>query len=99
MTGQHNYTKRQAAYELKKLRAKQLVAKLGRSRSYQVVPVGIRAITALLILRDHVIKPTLAGINASTRSSKPSISMPIDQRYDELRTAVQPLLEQLGIAA
>jgi hypothetical protein len=71
MTGRHDYTKREAAYDLKKLRAKQCVAKLGRSRRYEVVPSGLRAITALLILRDHVIKPILAGVTTSDPSSKP----------------------------
>jgi hypothetical protein len=91
-TGQHDYTIREAAYDLKKLRAKQLVAKLGRSRRYQVVPVGVRPITALLILRDHVIKPILAGGKASAPSSKPPISTPVDHRYDQLRIDVQPPL-------
>ena len=99
MTGRHDYTKRETAYDLKKLRAKQLVAKLGRSRRYQVVPVGIRAITALLILRDHVIKPILAGVKTAAPSFKPPISAMVDQRYDQVRIDVQALLEDLGIAA
>jgi hypothetical protein len=99
MTGRHSYTKREAAYDLKKLRAKQLVAKLGRSRRYQVVPAGIRAITALLILRDNVIKPLLAGVKTSSPCSKPPISTLIDQRYDQLRTDIQFVFEELGIAA
>ena len=99
MTGRHDYTKREAAYDLKKLRAKQLVAKLGRSRRYQVVPVGIRAIAALLILRDHVIKPILAGVKTAAPSFKPPISTMVDQRYDQVRIDVQALFEELGIAA
>jgi hypothetical protein len=99
MTGRHSYTKREAAYDLKKLRAKQLVAKLGRSRRYQVVPAGIRAITALLILRNEVIKPLLAGVKTSSPCSKPPISTLIDQRYDKVRTDIQSVFEELGIAA
>jgi hypothetical protein len=99
MTGQQDYTKREAAYDLKKLRAKQLVAKLGRSRRYQIVPAGIRAIAALFILRDHVIKPILAGVRTSGTSSKPTVSSPIDQHYDHVRADVQSLFEKLGIAA
>ena len=38
MTGQTNYSIRQAAYDLRKLRGKQLVDKPGRSRRYTVPP-------------------------------------------------------------
>jgi len=98
-TGRKDYAKRQAAYDLKKLRAKQLVAKLGRSRRYQVVPAGIRAIAALFILRDHIIKPILAGIHTAAPSSKPTIPSLLDQRYDHVRVDLQSLFEDLGIAA
>ncbi len=99
MTGQPDYTNRQAAYDLKKLRAKQLITKLGRSRRYQVSPPGMRAITALLILREHVIEPLLAGIRTPARPSKPTILTIIDQHYEHLRLDIQPLFEELGIAA
>ena len=57
MTGlaEADYTVRQAAYDLHKLRGKQLVTKPGRSRRYQVPPDAARTMTALLVLRDHVI--------------------------------------------
>ena len=99
MSGRQDYAKREAAYDLKKLRAKQLVAKIGRSRRYQVVPAGVRAITALLILRDDVIKPILAGVRASGTSSKAPISTLIDQRYDQVRRDLESVFEQVGIAA
>jgi len=99
MTGRTEYTKREAAYDLKKLRAKQLITKLGRSRRYQAAPSGMRAIAALLVLRDHVIKPILAGVRTATPSAKPPVSMPIDRYYDQLRLDFQPLFEELGIAA
>ena len=99
MTGRTQYTKREAAYDLKKLRAKQLITKLGRSRRYQAAPSGMRAIAALLVLRDHVIKPILAGVRTSAPSAKPPISTLIDQHYNQLRLDFQPLFEELGIAA
>lgn len=59
MTGQpaSAYSTRQAAYDLnlKKLRGKTLVTRLGASRRYQLQPPAMRAIAALLILRQHVI--------------------------------------------
>jgi len=68
MTGQtsSSYSTRQAAYDLRKLRGKQLVDKPGRSRRYHVPPHAARTIAALLTLRDHVIAPILAGVSAIT---------------------------------
>src|SRR5512134_2878762 len=63
LTGQasHDYTIRRGAYDLRKLRGKQLVVKPGRTRRYHVPPDAARAIAAILALRDHVIGPILAG--------------------------------------
>jgi len=59
MTGQDeaDYTSRQAAYDLRKLRGKTLVVKRGRSRRYEVPPDAARTITAVTTLRDQVIAP------------------------------------------
>jgi hypothetical protein len=99
MTGHPDYTNRQAAYDLKKLRAKDLITKIGRSRRYQVAQPGMRAITALLVLREHVIEPLLASVRTPGRSPKPSTLTPIDQHYEHLRLDMQPLFQELGIAA
>jgi hypothetical protein len=101
MTGQSDgdYTPRQAAYDLKKLRAKDLITKLGRSRRYQLSPPSMRAITALLVLREHVIAPLLAGARTPPRASKPATWTLVDQHYQQLRLDMQPLFQELGIAA
>jgi hypothetical protein len=101
MTGQSDgdYTLRQAAYDLKKLRAKDLITKLGRSRRYQLSPPSMRAITALLVLREHVIAPLLAGVRTPARPRTPSTLTIIDQHYQQLRADMQPLFHDLGIAA
>jgi len=94
-----DYTHRQAAYDLKKLRAKNLIAKLGRSRRYELSPPDIRAVTALLVLREHVIRPLLAGVQTPPCASKPTASTPIDEHYEHLRLAMHPLFQELGLAA
>jgi hypothetical protein len=101
MTGRPDgdYTLRQAAYDLKKLRAKDLITKLGRSRRYQLSPPSMRAITALLVLREHVIAPLLAGVRTPARNSNPSTLTTIDQHYHQLRLDMQPLFHDLGIVA
>ena len=101
MTGQSDadYTPRHAAYDLKKLRGKQLIAKMGRSRRYEASPSSMRAITALLVLRDHVIRPILAGVQINQPETQPNTSSILDQHYQRLRLDLQPLFHDLGIAA
>jgi len=100
MTGQSDadYTPRHAAYDLKKLRGKQLISKMGRSRRYQLCPSSMRSIAALQILRDHVIRPLIAGIGA-TRPDPPTLSPTLDRLYERLRLDFQPVFEELRIAA
>jgi hypothetical protein len=97
MTGQTGYTTRQAAYDLRKLRAKNLIVKPGRSRRYHLPPQPARIITALLTLREQVISPILAGIQSPRRRHKPAHWTSIDRDYETLRTQMQTLFHHLGI--
>ena len=81
MTGHDGYTIRQAAYDLRKLRGKQLIDKPGRTRRYHVPPHAARTIAALLTLRDHVIAPILAGVRSPRIGRKPRL----DPRRPRLR--------------
>jgi hypothetical protein len=63
MTGRIGYTSRQAAYDLRKFRGKQLITKPGRTRRYHLTPQTAGTIAALLTLRDQVIEPILAGVH------------------------------------
>jgi hypothetical protein len=102
-----DYGVRQAAYDLKKLRAKQLVEKPGHARRYQVLDQGLRTITALVVLREHVLKPLLAaasrpGADDPVRRKlgrKPKTWSPIDQHYQTLRVTMRALLDDLHLAA
>jgi hypothetical protein len=101
MTGQtsSDYTVRQAAYDLKKLRGKDLITKLARTHRYQAQPSALRAIAALFILRDYVIAPILAGVRSPRLGRKPATWTPADRHYEQLRIRMQPLFHELGIAA
>jgi hypothetical protein len=92
------YTPRQAAYDLKQLRAKGLIAKVGRSPRYAAQPQALRAIAALLILRDQVIVPLLAGVR-SPRIRRPTTFTAADQHYQMLRMRMHLLFNDVGIAA
>ena len=97
ITGQDGYTGRQAAYDLRKLRGKQLIDKPGRTRRYHVPPDAARTITALLALRDHVIAPILAGIRSPRPGRKPKTWTPVDRDYENLRIVMQTLFQHIGI--
>lgn len=99
MTGQadHDYTVRQGAYDLRKLRAKHLVDKPGRSRRYHVPNDAARTIAAMLALRDHVIAPILAGIRSPRPGRKPAAWTPVDRDYEQLRIDMHKLFHDLAI--
>jgi hypothetical protein len=101
MTGQaaDGYTTRQAAYDLRKLRGKQLVVKPGRTRRYHVPPDAARTIAALTTLREHIIGPILAGVRTPRRGRKPNTWTQVDRDYETLRLGMHTLFHDLGIAA
>ena len=97
MAGHDGYTTRQAAYDLRKLRGKQLIDKPGRTRRYHVPPDGARTIAALLTLRDHVIAPILAGVRSPRMGRKPKIWTAADRDYEALRIGMHTLFQHVGI--
>jgi hypothetical protein len=97
-TGKDAYTVRQAAYDLRKLRGKDLVRKPGRTRRYHVPPPAARTIAALLCLRDQVIAPILAGVRSPRQGRKPRHWTAVDRDYETLRIGMQTLFTHLGIA-
>jgi hypothetical protein len=51
------YGPRRAAYDLKKLRAKEIVQRIGQTRRYQSTPSGLRAMVALAVLETKPSSP------------------------------------------
>ncbi len=100
ITGQTapDYSVRQGAYDLRKLRGKQLVIKPGRTRRYHVPELAARTIAALLTLRDKVIAPLAAGIRTPRRGRPPKNWTTTDRDYETLRRDMKTLLTNLGIA-
>lgn len=93
------YGTARAAYDLKKLRGKDLVHKVGFSRRYQASSAALRTMAALLVLRDHVITPILSGVRSPRRGRKPAAWSAIDADYERLRLDMQQLFAHVGIAA
>jgi hypothetical protein len=96
----NSYAPRHAAYDLKKLRAKDLIAKVAPSaRTYEATPHGLRAIAALVVLRDKVILPLLHAASATDPAPCSSPSAPLDAAYAALRREMRHLLTLLNVAA
>ena len=96
---QSTYTPRHAAYDLRKLRGKGLVERVGTTRRYQPTTPAIRTLVALLILREKVIKPVLAGAGRPTPGRPPKRVHPLDVHYENLQREMRHTLEMLGLAA
>jgi len=91
-----DYRPRQAAYDLKKLRGKKLVSKIGKSRLYEAPAEGLRTLLALGLLRDKVLKPVLRNRNLQ---APPRNNNPVDRHYYNLRQEMRRLFKTLKIAA
>ena len=94
-----NYDARRAAYDLKKLRAKELVSKLPHSRRYCVPPPSAPIIAALAILPEKILRPILAGVGKPKMGRKPKNWAPIDEHYETIRRDMFTLMQDLRIAA
>jgi hypothetical protein len=97
--GEFNYQARQAAYDLKKLRGKQMVRRLGNTRNYEPTSTGLRALAALLVLRDKVIKPLLAASMETHPTHGAQNPLPLDHHYEATRTCLRGIFRELGLAA
>jgi len=87
--GWKDYSPRKAAYDLRKLRAKNLVAKKG-ARKYYNTPQGIQTIVALLALIQHQCPKTFAILkNDETRNPKELSS--IEQQYLKVKNEIVQL--------
>ena len=98
MQGIKKYSIRNAAYDLRKLRAKDIVRRIGKSRRYEAVPKGLKGITALIAIREKVIKPVLAGVCKPKRGPKPKNQSDIDIHYQNICTEMDKLFRAIGIA-
>jgi hypothetical protein len=93
------YGPTRAAYDLKKFRGQQIVQRIGATRRYEAGPAGLKAITALVVLRDKAIKPLLAAAQELRPRRGAHNPTPLDAHYDALRTAMRGVFHELGIAA
>jgi hypothetical protein len=84
---------------LRKLRGKALVQRVANSRRYRVRRPGIRTLAALLILREQVLKPVLAGVCRPKRGRPPKNIHSLDLHYQTLQRQMLATLQHLKLAA
>ena len=83
-----SYTAPQAAYDLCKLRGKNLVERQGKSHRYHSSTQSTRTISALLTLREHVIAPIIAGVRSPKLGRNPSLTgVPLVRLHGALRSS------------
>ena len=97
--GEANYHARQAAYDLKKLRGKEMVRRVGNTQKYEPTSTGLKAMTALLVLRDKVIKPLLAASTETYPVHGAQNPGNLDRHYETIRVGMQGVFRELGFAA
>jgi hypothetical protein len=93
------YAPRHAAYDLRKLRGKGLVERVGPTRCYRPTTPAIGTLVALLILREKVIKPVLAGAGKPKPGRPPKRIHPLDMHYENLQSEMRRTFRTLGLAA
>src|SRR5499427_1626223 len=93
------YSPRHAAYDLKKLRGKHIVQRIGRTCRYETLPTGLRAMTALIVLRNKAIKPLLAAARPLRPARGSHNPKPIDAHYQTIQGAMRGIFHELGLAA
>jgi len=94
-----DYGPRRAAYDLKKLRGKKIVRRIGQTRRYESMTKGLRAMAALVVLRNKAIKPLLAGTQEQRPARGAQNPSGLDTHYDTIRIAMRGVFQELGLAA
>ena len=97
--GEADYQSRQAAYDLKKLRGKEMVQRVSNTRKYEPTCTGLKAMTALLVLREKVIKPLLAASIETHPARGAQHPSNLDRHYETIRVGMQDVFRELGFAA
>ena len=96
--GQLNYTVRQAAYDLKKLRGKQLLTKAHpKARSYLTTPEALRTMSGLIVLRQKIIEPLLKYLGRAKSGPVPQDTAKIDQLFRDMQHSMAQVFKELHL--
>jgi hypothetical protein len=91
------YSVRRAAYDLAKLRGKEVVEKRPGTRRYQCRADKFSALCGYVVVREKVLKPLTAGAAPSLAGPAPKRLSALDQRYLALQVHRKRLFQTLGL--
>ncbi|MEA2021432.1 MAG: hypothetical protein U9N08_03035 [Candidatus Caldatribacteriota bacterium] len=94
-----HYTSRQASYDLKKFRGKEIVFLPKGSHYYKVTQDGLKAMAAYITLKDEILIPLLDNACKRKTGPKPPNRCHIDEHYKNIQIEMQKIFEHQGIAA
>ena len=92
-----NYTPAKAAYDIRKLRGKGLVEKIGKSRKYKTTKKGMDTIIAILSLTQKTMPTIFSAINKNTMSDAPEEMQNLDKLFLNIRRDIIEIHQIYGM--
>jgi hypothetical protein len=93
----HAYTKSQLNYDLRKLKAKEIIEKVPASHRYKFSKNGIQMAVGLLVFRNEILQPVLSASHlTSKRGPRPKLSAR-DQLYRNIQINLEALCIEYGL--
>ena len=93
------YARRHAAYDMAKLRGKDLITRIGRTRRYQLVITPTNTAFAAILLHEQLMVPTISLVAHKATQADRTPQHERDQRYVQLHQALLATMREIGMAA
>ena len=94
-----NYSRRQAAYDLNKVRGKGLITRIGRTHRYQLDLMPASTAYAALLLHEQVLTPVVSLVAHKKSYTEREPQHELDRHYLKLHEALMTTMQAIGIAA
>lgn len=91
------YTPAKAAYDLRKLRGKALVEKIGNGRKYKTTKKGIETVVGILSITQKILPTILSSINKTVLSGNPEEMNELDNHYIKIKDEINAIYQFYGI--
>lgn len=95
---EHTYGPRQGAYDLLKLRAKDIVTKIDHTRRYIISKAKLQTLATLIIVREKVVKPLFAVGHNGLNIARLQPNNALDQHYLNMQRELVAAFAAIGIA-
>lgn len=92
-----DYSPAKAAYDVRKLRGKGLVEKIGKSRKYKTTKKGMETILAVLVLTQKTMPTILSSINKEAEPDNHENIHNINKIYMNIRNEIREIYQQYGL--